>query len=125
MSTPQDAHLLTIVGLWSLLVVYHREYDAILYVLFVALVLIGLAEGWWRLSRRAQVGLAAWTVAGTLWLSRPGVSVAAWLPEPLASGYLAYAELGTTVVLLVSSLVALGLLYRLRPVSPPAAQPGR
>ena len=123
--TPLDAHLLTIVGLWSLLVVYHREYDAVLYILFVGLVVAGLTENWWRLGHYARVALAAWTVAGVFWLSRPGVTFAAWLPSPLADGYLAYAELGTTVVVLVSSLAALALLYRLRPLNLPAAPPER
>jgi hypothetical protein len=111
---PADGHLFVIAGLWSLLVVYHREYDAVLYILFVGLIAAGLQTDWWRLSQGARWTLAAWTIMGTLWLSRPGLTVAAWLPEPWASRYATYAELGTTAVVLVSSLVALGLLYRLR-----------
>ena len=114
--------VITALHLWAVLVVYHREYDAVVYILYMGLVVVGLEAGWWRLRRAEQAGLGAWSVAATLWLGRPGLTVAEWLPEPAATWYLDYAQLGTTLALLGGSLLAVGLLYRLRGADQPASR---
>lgn len=54
-----DMHLFTFLSLWALLVVYHGDYDAILYFFFFVLLLIGWCyPGLWRLNRWQAWGLA-------------------------------------------------------------------
>lgn len=113
---------ITALHLWSTLIAYHREYDVVVYILFVGLVVVGLEAGWWRLGRAELAGLVAWSVAAALWMGRPGLTLADWLPEPAATWYLDYAQLGTTLALLGGSLIAVGLLYRLRAADQPASR---
>jgi hypothetical protein len=71
---------LNLMNFWILLSVYHREYDAITYILFVALIIIGLTNNYWNLSRREQISLFLLTIVVTAALSRPGDSIYQVIP---------------------------------------------
>ena len=66
-------HLLTILSLWTILFVYHRVYDTVIYILFVCLVLYGIRnKKYWYLSSDINRILMLFLIFSFVVLSLPG-----------------------------------------------------
>jgi hypothetical protein len=76
-----EVHLLALCCLWYLVVLYHREYDAMLFIVFFAVVVIGLEQDWWGLSGRGRLAVSLALAALTALMSRPGESLASVSPN--------------------------------------------
>lgn len=108
-------HVLTLLTLWTLLSFYHREYDAIVFILFVALIIFGLTNNYWNISRTLRISLITFTAMITLLMSRPGVSVVRILPMSLAPiGGLLASDRIASVALLLSFGITVWLVTRIR-----------
>jgi len=108
--------LAVLLSLWSLLVVYHRAYDAMVMIVFLALA-AGLARHpqAWRLSKPLRAGLLAFAaLTGVLLMVPSGEVVRGLLPDALENWWGQAADLTTTILILVSLGVSCLLLFRLR-----------
>jgi hypothetical protein len=120
-------HLLAVVALWTLLVAYHRAYDTVLFVCFVALAVYALAQPErWGLSRRSSVVLAAFLVLVIAALSAPGEAASLALPGALVEAWKRLLAGAMTLALAAATGCALWLMWRCRewPVNdarPPAS----
>jgi hypothetical protein len=105
--------LVTILTLWTLLVVYHRVYDTLVVILFVGLVVYGL-EGSenWRLSRRQRVFLTIFLAWSIVSMSLPGTIVGLFLPQSVVLDWVRINDHVITVTLMLTLAVSLWLLYR-------------
>jgi len=112
-----EMHIFTILSLWTLLVAYHRHYDAALWIIFIGLILRGLEFNHWQLSRRWR-----WTLAlfvAILYFVRPYSIMSAILPDSLDRLFFVWESLWDvhiTVNLLLSLILTVILLYRLSAV---------
>jgi hypothetical protein len=99
--------LLTILLLWSLLVGYHRSYDALTFILFLALAVSMLHD----LRGKPQVHRLHFTwktfsiLSATIMLLPAGSLVRLWLPEGMGRGWIILVNKSTSLVL----IFALGL----------------
>jgi len=116
-----DWHLLAILVFWALLFIYHRPYDTPVTVVFVALVVCGLANpSLWNLSETARVWLAVFLGVFIAAMSLPTGTIERLLPGSLAEAWPDVAR-GTMTAAL---LLALGCTFwLLRRVREPAAAP--
>ncbi len=108
-----QAHVFSVLMLWTLLVAYHRAYDTFTAILFVALAGWGLARRAWGLS--AGRWLALWgallVLVGALCLPAHGMSLlAGLLPVGGIAGWLDMQGRGMTLALLAMLGVSLWLL---------------
>lgn len=104
--------LLALGCLWYLLVSHHREYDAMLFIVFFAVVAVGLEQRWWNLGERAQLAVALALALLTALLSRPGASSAALFPESLEPMAAALASDGTASLAIFAATVLGATLLR-------------
>jgi energy-coupling factor transporter transmembrane protein EcfT len=109
--------LAVLLSLWSLLVVYHRAYDAMVMIVFLGLVayLAKRPEGW-TLSQPVQAGLLAFAaLAGLLLMIPSGSVVRGFLPDFLETLWGQAADLITTLLIIVALLASFILLFKLTP----------
>lgn len=120
-------HAFSALCLWSLLAVYHRNYDAAAYLVFAALAWGGLAaEGTWRISARGRAALTMAAACLTLLMMLPAGSVVrALLPEALGPVWVGLATRLSTFVLLAALALTLALWPRLRRAGPEGPSPDR
>lgn len=109
-------HVLSALCLWALLAVYHRNYDAAAYVVFVGMAFGGLARGeTWTMTGRARRLLAAGVAILTLVMMLPaGSIVRGLLPADVGPIWVGLATRLSTLVLLASLALTLALWPRLR-----------
>jgi len=104
-----DFHVLTILFIWTMLVAYHRLYDTLILIFFIALVFKGLAyPNIWKLSHRGQMALLAFLGITPLVLILPARIVDKILPDY----YGTISDAVTTILFLVMLLISMLLLRR-------------
>jgi hypothetical protein len=108
-----EYHILVILSLLTLLVVYHREYDAVLIILFINLVVFGLSSNRWRISGQKKNGLILLLFFSLLWMCRPGSITRSILPTNLAQLWLNASEDVATILLCMSLVLTIVMLYRI------------
>jgi hypothetical protein len=106
-------HLFTIISLWSLLVGYHRAYDVIVFIIFLALILLLMSSPkLWHLTRHARIGVMLFTFASTILLMAPaGSLVRTLIHGSLGSIWTAIVDRMITFILLASLISAFFLLF--------------
>lgn len=104
-------HVLSALCLWALLAVYHRNYDAAAYVVFVGMAFGGLVRGGtWTITGRARRALAAAVAILTLVMMLPaGSIVRGLLPADVGPIWVGLATRLSTLVLLASLALTLAL----------------
>jgi len=108
-------HALNLLAIWTLLSFYHGEYDAVVFILFVAMIVFGLANNYWDIQPEHKVLVVISTLAAVLLMSRPGVSVTSILPASLSRlGALLASSGVTSLALLISFAISLWLSLRIR-----------
>jgi hypothetical protein len=107
-----EFHLFTVLGLGSLLVVYHHSYDSGIGILFVCLLVSGLVGNLWGLSTSQRQGLWLFLAAFILALNLPGEILGAFLSGPRLDAWMRMVNEGMTVGLLSALGVSLWLLLR-------------
>jgi hypothetical protein len=108
-----EFHLLCILFLWVLLVAYHMEYDAVLFVLFVCLIVYGSAENKWKLPAYVNLVLMFFLGVSLLWMSRPSLIALTFLPEHFARLWIQGSRSFVTIILFISITIAQVLLYNI------------
>jgi len=108
-----DFHIVTILMLWTLLVVYHREYDVVIWIVFVAFVIYGVRANVWQLSREWRRGLTLFLAFSMLWLSRPQQMLATLLPDQVFRVWEQAGQTLVTLILMACLTVTFILLYRI------------
>jgi hypothetical protein len=121
--TFSELHILTILVLWTLLIAYHREYDAVVFILYVTLIVCGLRRDRWLLSKQTKYGLMFLLLLSILWMSRPGSITLSFLPDQLAYLWMSVSGTMVTVILMVSLGITVALLYRIPIASSIILQP--
>jgi hypothetical protein len=113
----EKLHLLAILALWSLLVVYHRVYDTATVILFIALVVYGLARpGLWRLSR-GKNALMIFLMVFVLVMCFPPSIMDFVLPQNLMPDWYQIVSNVTTLTLVLTLGLTIWLLYQIDGVS--------
>ncbi|MCO6450495.1 MAG: DUF2029 domain-containing protein [Caldilineales bacterium] len=108
-----NLHLFSALSFYSLLVVYHREYDAVLYIVFAVLLLYGLRTHLWEMSKKRYWAVGILFVILTATLMRPGVFILSFVPAslvPVAEWMMSRAT--ASIALLTALALAIWLLYR-------------
>lgn len=106
-------HLLTGLVLWTLLVAYHRPYDGVLILFFVALLFFGLQQPEdWSLSLWQRRGLALFLAFAVGILTLPYEQIGSLWPGEQTEMLLGLIEQGVTVTLIAMLVVTLWLLPR-------------
>ena len=100
--------LVTVLSIWTLLVAYHRNYDTVVAILFVALAVAALTT--WQLSTKSAVALLVFLVLVLLSLSFPGEIVAGLLPPELGEIWDLRLDNAITITLVATLLVSFWLL---------------
>lgn len=108
-----EFHILNILLLWGLLVVYHREYDVVTWVVFLVLLVYGIADNVWRLSESARNSLKLFAALSIVWLSRPGEIVVDFLLPELTEMWKQLAMRAVTLIITSCLALAIVLLYHL------------
>ena len=103
-----DRHLMAALALWTLLVAYHRPYDGVLIIFFMAVVYFGFSEiGAWQLTPRQRGGLSLFVVFALAMLIVPYEQINDFLPVSFSETLLDFtAEL---VVLTLGGMLAVTL----------------
>ncbi len=109
-----DFHILNILILWSLLVVYHREYDVVVYILFVEFIVLGVIRNRWLLTKNQNYGLLIIVALFTIWLCRPGTISLSFLPPQIANMWLDLSSKFVILILLISLAILLTLIVHFR-----------
>jgi len=106
-------HLFTIIFLWTLLVGYHRAYDVIVFVIFLALMLLlNTSPRLWHLARHTRIGLMLFTFTATILLMAPAGSVVrALVHSSLGNIWTAMVVQMVTFILLISLVSVFFLLF--------------
>jgi hypothetical protein len=103
-----DWHILTILSLWTLLVVYHRLYDIVLVLFFLILIVIGFRwQAAWRLLRREKFFLSLFAIGIIFVFILPGDTVMAlFFPQAAATwaDLLLYSQTGALLCALALSV---------------------
>ena len=109
-------HLLTSFSLWSLLVGYHRAYDAVLYILVLSLgLMIYRFPESWELSHRCRSSLLFFIVSSTVVFMLPAGSLLRdLLPANLGSAWINISVRTTSLLLLAALAATIFLLFRYR-----------
>ena len=109
-------HLITSLSLWSLLVGYHRAYDAVLYILVLSLgLLIYRFPESWEVSHRCRSALFFFIVSTSIVLMLPaGSLLREFLPANLGSAWIRISVRTTSLLLTAALAVTIFLLFRYR-----------
>jgi hypothetical protein len=110
-----DYHVLTVLSLWTLWVVYHRKYDAVLYIFFINLIIYGLSRTKiWNISSISRKGLWIFLIFSIGILSIPGGGgFENLLPSWLSQNWASLLNFSITVVLLAGTALTLFLYSRI------------
>ncbi len=109
----RDRHLMAAFALWTLLVAYHRPYDGVLVIFFMAIVLYGFSEAdSWRLRPSQRRGLGWFVVFAMVMLIVPYEQIGEFLPVTLGDNVLVFFAKGVVVMLVAMLVVALWLMAR-------------
>ena len=107
-------HTLNLMNFWILLSIYHREYDAITFVLFVSMIIVGFSNNYWNFSVTSKRAVIICTLIITLAMSRLGVSFAQLLPTPFVPfGQLLSSDWVATFALLTGLCINIWLSFRI------------
>jgi hypothetical protein len=120
-----EYHGLVTLLLWALLAIYHRVYDTVLVITFIALLIFGLAyDRGWNLLDRGKRMVFAFLVIFVAVMLLPGSIMGVVLPDQLLETWLQLVSTVITLTLLTGLVVTLLLLRRLRAEGPkPLATP--
>ncbi|HFE67667.1 MAG TPA: DUF2029 domain-containing protein, partial [Chloroflexi bacterium] len=105
--------IITILCLWSLLVVYHRIYDVSIAVLFLAMLVYGLQQQQWWLApyQKKMLVFTLFVTIGILVL--PGTVVGRFLSEENSQIWLLFVDRATTLLIVWMISLSLWLLFKL------------
>ena len=108
--------LLTALSLWALLVGYHRAYDVVLYILFIALGLqLYRSPEIWSLTKRTRNILLVFVAITTFFFMLPAGSIISdLLPGEIGRAWILFSVRMTTLILSAALAATLFLLFRLR-----------
>jgi hypothetical protein len=114
-------HALNLLNFLVLLFLYHREYDALTVILYIALIVIGLANNYWKLSPIGRETIIISTILITLALSRPGASTSRLLPTSIIFiGPLLSADSVASFALLIGMGINIWLTFKINNIEQPA-----
>jgi hypothetical protein len=114
-SSFRGRHMMAAFALWTLLVAYHRPYDGVLVIFFMAIVLYGFSNtDSWQISPRQQSGLGWFVVIAITMLIVPYEQIGSFLPPTLADSLLDFIAKGVVVTLVAMLAVTLWLMARAR-----------
>jgi hypothetical protein len=100
-------------ALWTLLVAYHRPYDGVLVIFFMAIVLYGFSEAdSWQIRPRQRRSLAWFVVFAMGMLIVPYEQINSFLPVTLGHSVLAFFAKGVVVTLVAMLVITLWLMVR-------------
>jgi len=109
-----EYHALVALFLWALLATYHRVYDTVLAIAFIALLIFGLGyDSGWYLRERGKRLLFAFLIIFIVVQLLPGTILGIVLPEHLLETWLQLVNTAFTLTVLTSLVVTLLLLRRL------------
>lgn len=116
LSETQRQHLLAILSLWSLLVGYHRAYDAVIYVLFLSLgLLMYRSLGSWDLSQRSRNTLLIFIgLSAIVFMIPAGSLIRSLLPSYIGNVWTLLSVRATTLILMAALPITIFLLFRYR-----------
>ena len=109
-----EYHALAALFLWVLLATYHRVYDTVLAIAFIALIIFGLGyDNGWNLRERGKRLLFAFLIIFIVVQLLPGAIMDIVLPEHLLETWLQLVSTLFTLTVLTSLVFTLLLLRRL------------
>jgi hypothetical protein len=110
-----DLHALILLSLWNLLTVPHREYDAIISILPLGLIIAGFTSNYWNLTRKQRTFLIICTILAGSLLSRPADFISRIIPTQLSFMQPFFTGSGTTTLaLLVIFSICVWLSFKIR-----------
>jgi hypothetical protein len=112
-SSFRNRHLMAALALWTLLVAYHRPYDGVLVIFFMAIILYGFSEAdSWQIRPRQRRSLAWFVVFAMGMLIVPYEQINSFLPVTLGHSVLAFFAKGVVVTLVAMLVITLWLMVR-------------
>lgn len=117
-----ELHILSILIAWSLLVVYHREYDIIIIIIPIILLLYGLKENIWNLPKATRTIIFITVILITAWFMRPQLTLFTILPSHAIQSFdqMLVVEIMwrlTAIPVFLCLILMIVLLYRIHPIS--------
>jgi hypothetical protein len=107
-------HALNLLNFLTLLSFYHREYDALTAILYIALIIIGLTNSYWKLSQIGRCAIIFSTMLIMLALRRPGASASRFLPPSFnLIGSLFLTDAITSFALLIGMCINIWLTFKI------------
>lgn len=107
-------HILVILFLWSTLISYHMSYDATIYILFISLLIFGLQNQIWDISKKEKIILIPLFILCIIFMELPGNITFLFLPDRINHLWLTFMDKAITITLLISTFISLWLLFRVK-----------
>lgn len=108
-----DWHLLSVLLLWTLLVVYHRAYDTLVIIVFVAMLIYGFAQPVsWKISPKARLGLGLFLLFFVGMMSIPSSVMGVVLPASFMPTWYQWVSYAMTLTLAATACIIAWLYAR-------------
>ncbi len=111
-----DWHLLSILLLWSLLVVYHRTYDTLVVIIFIVTLIYGFTQPtWWPISAQTRQGLALFLLFFIGMMSIPSSVMSVVFPASFMPVWYEWVSYAMTLTLIAAACLMAWLYARVVP----------
>ncbi len=114
--TMTELHILSILLLWSLLVVYHRAYDTLIVIVFIAVLIYGLSSAnIWTITWEKRLGLKIFLAIFVTIMSIPATIMSIVLPADFMPAWYQIVSYATTAILIAGICTASWLVNHIIP----------